>query len=148
MARDTLARLHTLRQRAADRAVQTLAACLAAETDAAASVVAIESAIPIERARVDATADAPPAMETYARWAAVARSRHVAAVAALAQAQRETTGARDRLAEARSEARAAEELIVVRAARAREVADRRDAHTLDDVTRMRRPKDCDRPDRV
>ena len=143
MARGTLARLHTLRQHAADRAVQTLAACLAAETDAAAFVAAIERAIPIERARVDAAADAPPAMETYARWAAEARARHAVAIAALAQAQRDTTGARARLAEARSDARAVEELIAVRAARAREMADRREAHTLDDIARMRRPTGCD-----
>lgn len=143
MARDTLARLHTLRQRVADRAMQALAACLDAETAAAAAFAAIENAIPIERARVDAAADAPPAMETYARWAAAARSRHTAAVAAITQAQRETAGARARLAEARSEARAVEELIAVRAARAREVADRREAHTLDDIARPRRSVSCD-----
>jgi flagellar export protein FliJ len=139
MARDTLVRLYTMRQRAADRAVQALAACLSTETEAAASVAAIENAIPIERASVDAVAGAPHVMETYARWSAEVRSQHQAALAALALAQRETTGARALLAEARSEARAVEELIAVRAARAREMADRREAHTLDDIARKRRP---------
>ena len=141
MARDTLALLHALRRRAVDRAVQTLAACIAAETAAAVAVAAIENAIPQERAAADASADTPHAMEDFARWAAEARSRRDAGLAALALSQAQTASARTHLAEARSEASAVEELIAVRTARARELAERGEAHALDDIARTRRQLD-------
>jgi flagellar export protein FliJ len=140
MARDTLALLHALRRFAVDRAVQTLAACIAAETAAAASVATIEDTIPAERAFADARADAPHAMEDFARWSAEARSRRDAGLAALALTQAQTASARTHLAEARSEASAVEELIAVRTARARELAERGEAHALDDIARTLRQR--------
>jgi flagellar export protein FliJ len=140
MARDTLGLLQTLRQIAADQAVQSLAIRVAAETAAAVVVAAIEDAVPIERTFADAKADTPHAMEEYARWSEEARSRRTAARAALVRTQTETADAHAQLTLARSGTRAVEALIMVRSARAREVAERREAHALDDLARARRPR--------
>jgi flagellar export protein FliJ len=133
LASDRLHLLLTIRQRDVDEAMKVLAACIAAEQAAVRRVAALSAAIEAERGAVDRGGSEPPDLEAFARWSGWARTALREALGALAQAEAHTAPARAALAEARSAARAVEELIALRAREADAKAARQEAHALDDL---------------
>jgi flagellar export protein FliJ len=142
MSRDPLFVLLTVRQAAVDQARQVLAARLKAEQQAEQAITTLDAMVRQQTGAAARFADraqgvASRDMDLLAAWLGQARGRRVHASATLAALQAQTAQATSALAEARSAARAIEQVIEERRAAARRRQDARDAHALDDIARTR-----------
>jgi flagellar export protein FliJ len=138
VARDPLGVLLRVRQRAVDQSRQDLATCLKVEGAAVEAIRAIDEAVPREGALADRFAEHSGSMEIFAAWLKRIRADRRASVAALVAAEGRTMAARAGLVAARSAARAVEQTIEERMAGVQAEAEKRDQHTMDDITRGQR----------
>jgi hypothetical protein len=142
--RDRLHLLLAIRQEAVDHALRALAECIAAETEAARIVSAIEEAVPVERAQtdrqghIDRNGQTLVGNEAFAAWSAWARARKREGLAALALAEAQSAGARAEVASARAAAQAVGQLIESRVAHRKAETERKEGHVLDDIARAQR----------
>jgi pantoate kinase len=135
MARDPLLVLQTVRRRSVEAARYELGACLTHEAAAADKIRAIDEAAQKDRAAHPSLEAAHQFIEMFARRTAAAEAERRAAVEALAAAQARSADARAAVVAARTAAEAVATLIAERSAAAEAEANRRDQHTLDDMTR-------------
>ena len=135
MGRDPLGVLLTVRQRTVDQSRQALAKCLKVETEAMEAIQAIDDAISQEREFADKFPEQHRGADTVAAWLGRIRATRLQAVAVLATAEIQTAAARAVLLAARSAAQAVQRTIAEREVAARAEAEKRDQHTLDDITR-------------
>ena len=133
MNHDPLEALLRLRQLAVDEARRGLAECLRIESDAAATVAAIEATIERETEAATDLASTDAQVEAFAAWLRRIRPKQQAAHAAEAEAEVATAGARVVLGAARGAVRVVEELLAQHAAAAEAKAEHQAQKDIDEV---------------
>jgi len=137
MADDPMLVLLRLRRMGVDEATRGLAACLRAETEAAAAVRAIDDAIARETEAASDPEAGDHAVEAFAVWYRRARQERDAMVAVLHAAETATAEARTVMAASRTGVRVAEELIDRRDTMREAAAERAEQRLLDEVAARR-----------
>jgi len=135
MARDPLKVLSAVRQRAADRQRQALAACLRAEAAIEDRIRTLEEAVRQDQVLAGTAPDAPLFHDIFIATRQHWRAEQQVSQTALAEAGRQADQARAALAAARLAAEAVDRLIDERTTAAHAEADRRAQHVLDDIAR-------------
>jgi flagellar export protein FliJ len=133
MTHDPLETLLRLRRMAVDEARRGLAECLRVESEAAAAIAAIETAIERETEAATSLAAGDGEVEAFAAWLRRIRPKQRAAEAAGPEAEAATARARALLAAARIAVRAAEEMLERQAVAARAEAEHKAQGEIDEV---------------
>jgi flagellar export protein FliJ len=133
MMHGPLEALLRLRRMAADEARRALAECLRAESEAAAAVAAIETAIDREAEAATSLSVGDAEVEAFAAWLRRIRPKQQAALAAEEAAETATAQARMVLGAARAGVRAAEEMLEKHAAVEQAAAERRAQNEIDEA---------------
>ena len=137
MSRDPLEALLRLRKAAVDEARRALAERLRAESEATATVAAIESAITREAEVAADLAVGDAEVEAFGAWLQRIRPKQRSAHAAGQDAETATAQSRAVLGAARAAVRAAEEMLERQAAAAQAKAQKSAQSALDEVTQGR-----------
>jgi flagellar export protein FliJ len=133
MTHDPLQALLRLRRVTADEARRDLAACLRAESEAAAAVAAIKASIERETEVATSLAAGDAEVEAFGAWLRRVRPKQRAALAAEDEAATATVRARTLLGTAQAAVRAVEETLEKHAATAHAAAERKAQGEIDEV---------------